>query len=149
MVISRTRWTGFANRRGVAAVEFGIVLIPLLLILFGIINWGVVIFNQSVITNAAREGARWAAIHNGGTVNCTNSNSATPGDACQVAYSYAYNNVISFSSSPSLTVSQVSNGNTTGTSQSVTVTYTYKGIVPYFAGNPDKNYTSTAVMLHE
>ena len=137
-------------RRGIAAVEFALVLPILLTIIMIIINWGVVIYNQSVITNAAREGARWAAIHNTSSTTCTNSNSTTPGDACQVAYSYAYNRVYSFVGSPNLTVSQSSAGATTGASQSVTVQYTYGGVATYFAGaNPNKTYSSTAVMLHE
>jgi Flp pilus assembly protein TadG len=43
---------------GVVAVEFAIVLPVLLLILFGIIEFGFVLFEKQVITNASREGAR-------------------------------------------------------------------------------------------
>jgi Flp pilus assembly protein TadG len=43
---------------GVAAVEFAIVLPILLLIMFGIIEFGFVLFEKQVITNASREGAR-------------------------------------------------------------------------------------------
>lgn len=150
MSLVRIRENPSRQSRGIAAVEFALVLPVLLTIIMIIINWGVVIYNQSVITNAAREGARWAAIHNTASTSCTNSYSTTPADACQVAYSYAYNHVYSFSGSPSLTVTQTSGGATTGTSQSVTVQYTYVGVATYFAGaNPNKNYTSVAVMLHE
>jgi len=46
------------NQRGVAAVEFAIVL-PLLLILFaGITEFGIAYYNKQVLTNASREGAR-------------------------------------------------------------------------------------------
>ena len=46
------------NQRGVAAVEFAIVL-PLLLFLFiGITEFGLAYYNKQVLTNAAREGAR-------------------------------------------------------------------------------------------
>ncbi len=47
-----------AKQRGAAAVEFAIVLVPLLLILFGTIEFGVLFFDKAVITNASREGAR-------------------------------------------------------------------------------------------
>lgn len=46
------------NQRGVAAVEFAIVL-PLLLFLFiGITEFGIAYYNKQVLTNASREGAR-------------------------------------------------------------------------------------------
>lgn len=138
-------------QKGVAAIEFAILLPVLLAILLGIINFGLLMYNQAVITNAAREGARWAAIHNSALVGgaCTNAYSAAPADACQAAYSYATNNLFSFGA-PAITVTQ-SNGGTylAGTPQSVNVRYTYTGIATFFVGNPNGNYQSTAVMLHE
>lgn len=138
-------------QKGVAAIEFALLLPVLLAILLGIINYGLLMYNQAVITNAAREGARWAAIHNTAVVggSCSNTYSATPADACQAAYSYAHNNLFSFSA-PAITVTQ-SNGGiyTSGSPQSVTVRYTFNGIATFFVGNPNGNYQSTAVMLHE
>lgn len=46
------------NHNGAAAVEFAIILPLLILVLFGIIEFGLLLFNQQIITNAAREGAR-------------------------------------------------------------------------------------------
>jgi Flp pilus assembly protein TadG len=46
------------DTRGASAVEFAIILPILLLILFGIIEFGFYIYNQQMLTNAAREGAR-------------------------------------------------------------------------------------------
>jgi hypothetical protein len=46
------------REEGAAAVEFALLLPLLLLILFGIIEFGLVLYNQEVITNASREGAR-------------------------------------------------------------------------------------------
>jgi len=48
----------FFNQKGTALVEFAIVLSLLLALIFGIIEFGLAIFNRQVITNAAREGAR-------------------------------------------------------------------------------------------
>lgn len=46
------------RQRGVAAVEFAIVL-PLLIFLFlGITEFGIAYYNKQVLTNASREGAR-------------------------------------------------------------------------------------------
>jgi Flp pilus assembly protein TadG len=47
---------------GAAAVEFAIVLPLLMLILFGIIEFGLILYNQEVITNASREGARFGIV---------------------------------------------------------------------------------------
>ena len=43
---------------GVVAVEFALILPILLVIMFGIIEFGFVLFEKQVITNASREGAR-------------------------------------------------------------------------------------------
>jgi Flp pilus assembly protein TadG len=47
---------------GAAAVEFALVLAPLLLVLFGIINFGLAFHRQIQLSGAAREGARTMAI---------------------------------------------------------------------------------------
>lgn len=52
------------NRRGAAAIEFAIVAPLLLLIVFGIIEFGRMIMVQQILTNASREGARRAVIEN-------------------------------------------------------------------------------------
>jgi Flp pilus assembly protein TadG len=43
---------------GVAVVEFALVLPLLLIILFGIVDFGFMLYDKAVITNAVREGAR-------------------------------------------------------------------------------------------
>jgi len=48
--------------RGAAAVEFALVLPLLLLVLFGIIDFGRALNAQITLTQAAREGARLAAL---------------------------------------------------------------------------------------
>ncbi len=48
------------GQEGVAAVEFALCLIPLLLIVGGIIDFGESWYMQSVLASASREGARYA-----------------------------------------------------------------------------------------
>lgn len=48
--------------RGAAAVEFALVLIPLIVLLLGIIEFGYIFNQQLTVTNAAREGSRVLAI---------------------------------------------------------------------------------------
>jgi Flp pilus assembly pilin Flp len=46
------------NQKGATVVEFAIILPLLLLLIFGIIEFGLFLFNRHVITNAVREAAR-------------------------------------------------------------------------------------------
>lgn len=46
------------NQKGASAVEFAFVLPLLLILLFGIIEFGLLLYNKAVITNACREAAR-------------------------------------------------------------------------------------------
>ena len=140
------------SERGSVAVEFALLVPVLFLILFGIINFGVLMYNQAVITNAAREGARWAAIHTTATygLTCSNAYSLAPVDPCQTAYSYAYQNLISFGGNYLLTaVYSPSVDFNAGTAQTATVRYTYTGIGWFFGALAATQYSSTAVMLHE
>lgn len=142
------------RQRGVSAIEFAIVLPVLLIIIFGVINLGVLLYNHAVITNAAREGARWASIHNTETVgtSCINAFSTTPADACQAAFSYATNRLINFGAIGTLQLTAAKEPPAVdfhmGTLQSVRVTYQYTGVGWYF-GNAPTNYTAEAGMLHE
>lgn len=48
----------FKNKNGASAVEFAIILPILVLIVFGIIEFSVILYDKAIITNASREGAR-------------------------------------------------------------------------------------------
>jgi len=48
----------FNNKKGTAIVEFAIVLPLLFLILMGIIEFSLVLYDKAILTNASREGAR-------------------------------------------------------------------------------------------
>ena len=48
----------FNCQKGAAAVEFAIVLPLLLMLLFGIIEFSVILYDKAMITNASREGTR-------------------------------------------------------------------------------------------
>jgi Flp pilus assembly protein TadG len=51
-----------ADQSGASAVEFALVMPLLVVMLMGIIDFGRVWNRQQVITDAAREGARWAVV---------------------------------------------------------------------------------------
>jgi len=58
-------------RRGAAVVEFAIVAPVLLLLVFGMIEYGRLVMVQQVITNATREGARQAVLDGATTTSVT------------------------------------------------------------------------------
>ena len=64
--------------RGVAAVEFALLLPMLLLLIFGIIDFGRALNTQITLTQAAREGARLAALgQSSANVTSATQNAAT------------------------------------------------------------------------
>jgi len=77
------------NQRGAALVEFAIVLPLLLVLIFGMVEFGLVLFNKQVITNASREGAR------AGIVSAVSRLSHD--DIVQIVEKYVADNLITFS----------------------------------------------------
>ena len=61
------RRAGGRGDRGAAALEFGLVLIPLLMLIIGVINFGWVLSFRQNMSQAAAEGARAAAVAPPGT----------------------------------------------------------------------------------
>lgn len=51
------------TQKGAAVVEFAVILPLLLLIVFGIVEFGLIFYNQAILTNASREGARRAIVY--------------------------------------------------------------------------------------
>jgi Flp pilus assembly protein TadG len=50
------------NEQGAVAAEFALLLPVLLTILFSIIEFGMIMYGREVVTNAAREGARFGIV---------------------------------------------------------------------------------------
>jgi hypothetical protein len=65
------------ERRGQTLVEFALVLPVFMLVVSGIIILGIGVFYQQQLTNAAREAARYAAIHSA-TSQCPTTSWITP-----------------------------------------------------------------------
>lgn len=160
-----------SQERGAAAVEFAIIFPILLLVMFGIVEFGTLMYDQIMVTNSAREGARWgsaqsvslahpvscsdpgiSAIQGSGSCSGTGS-----GDACMVASNYAANSLISYqgsgNNSPTVTVvcNSIGTGPNSGAAIEVTVNYTFQGLgfglLSAFQGS--NNLSSKAVMYYE
>ncbi len=103
-------------QKGVAAIEFAIVLPLLMMIIFGIIEFGLLLYDKQVITNASREGARI------GISDVVVSDA----DIEAVVANYVANNLITFGT-PTPPVTTIEPANRTGMvfGEDVTVTVTY------------------------
>ena len=60
-MIRRLRRQARSNR-GTTLVETALSMVPWLLLTFGIVDGGRLLFEYNVVSNAAREGVRWAAV---------------------------------------------------------------------------------------
>ncbi len=107
-------------QKGVAAIEFAIVLPLLMMIIFGIIEFGLLMYDKQVITNASREGAR-IGISDG---------VVSDAEIKDVVANYVANNLITFGSSisPDTTIDPDEATRSVmdfGADVTVTVTYDY------------------------
>jgi Flp pilus assembly protein TadG len=53
-----------ARRSGAAAVETALVILPFLMFVFGVLEYGRMVMAWNVLNNAAREGCRYALVNN-------------------------------------------------------------------------------------
>jgi len=110
------------DKNGAAAVEFALILPLLILVVFGIIEFGLLLYNQQVITNASREGARAGIV-----VGPNRSSGEHETVSRNTADNYCSNHLVTFSDNPSpLTISFPSTSAAiSGDDFTVTVTYLY------------------------
>lgn len=83
------------EQKGVAIVEFAIILPVLLFLLFFIIEGGVILYDQAMLTNAAREGARAGIIYDDPRICNGDAASGIKG----VVYGYIENTLINLNKS--------------------------------------------------
>ena len=118
------------NQRGGSAVELAIVLFVLLLIVFGIIEFGLIFYNKNVITNASREGARFGIV--------SRIPRYTADEVAQVIYNYCQGRLYPQNGTlPAVSVSAPS-GTGFGTDLEVSVSWPYDFIFlpDYLLGKP-------------
>jgi Flp pilus assembly protein TadG len=109
------------NQNGAALVEFAIVLPLLLMIVFGIIEFSLLLYDKAMITNASREGARAGIVYSFPTP-------ITTAAITQEVNNYLQTHLISLggASAPTVTAGQCTGS---GAPLTVTVTYPYNFLV--------------------
>ena len=60
------------KQKGAQAVEFALVLPFLILIIFAVLDFGMLVYNKAIITNASREGARSGVVLSAAAWNAAN-----------------------------------------------------------------------------
>ena len=128
------------SESGASAVEFALVLPLLMLILFGIIEFGMALYRQAILTNASREGARLGIVL-----------SVPP--ITTAAINTRIDSYLTAAGIPPGTVTPrtIVLGGATGTPVTVTLTlpYTYVVLPGLTSITPSINLVATTVMRHE
>jgi len=119
--LAASRRRGTRRQAGVAVVEFGLILPLLLLLVFGMVEFSIALYDKAVITNASREAARAGVMYKVPPL--------TPAQITTVAQNYASTYLITFGTSTPVSVAvDQSSGTTTGQPLKVTLTYSYSGV---------------------
>ena len=146
-------------QRGTSIVEFALVAPLFFLLLFGIIEWSVILFDKAVITNASREGAREAILYRPGARAYGSSQLTTTekGYIDAAVTAYATNSLLSLGGASSITtaVTYTNVGGNAGFDQGdtveVIVSYPYSFLIlpGFVAGMTDFTLAATTIMRAE
>jgi len=128
------------QQEGGSALELAIILPVMILIVFGIIEFGLILYNQQIITNASREGARAGIV--------ARSPRLSSGEITNVVNAYCSGNLVTFGSAISPNVSINNTGGTSfGDDLEVQVTWRYEFLVlPDYL---DRDLLARTVMKYE
>ena len=128
--------------RGQSLAELALILPVLLILLFGVVEFGMVLKSYIQVTNATREGARYAAL--GATAGSYPTNCQASGDTTAVGRTCSSLAGLKLANVSSVTVTYP-NGKVSGNKVVVTVNYVYKfftpvgGLISLFSGGGSSN----------
>lgn len=131
-----SRWRA---QRGQGMVEFALVSPILFLMLFGVLEGGWLLFHNHQVSNAAREGARFAVVN--GAMSGTLATEATVTDAIEERVS------LSNPGSLQVTLNPDDPGLEPGTTLTVEVDYTHQTLVGFIFPNATINLSSSSTMM--
>lgn len=124
------------DQKGVAAVEFAIVLPVLVVLLFGMIEFSLLFYNKAMLTNACREGARSGIVFRADADG--DRDPLSPGEIKTIVLNYSGDHMINFGTG-TLTETDITVDQTAGTGPgdplTVSASYHYDFLVlPGFIG---------------
>jgi Flp pilus assembly protein TadG len=110
------------NQKGAAMVEFAIVMPLLLMLVFGMVEFSIMFYDQAVITNASREGARAGIVY-------SFPNRISAGEITTTVGTYSSGRLITFGGSNQASTSVSGQCNNAGDAITVSVTYPYNFLI--------------------
>ena len=81
------------GERGASILEFALVLPILLVLVFGVIEFGIIFYDKAMLTNAVREGARYGIVS---TSSLPANQRRTKAEISEVVTNYCSNYLITF-----------------------------------------------------
>ena len=129
------------SESGASAVEFALLLPVLMMVLFGIIEFGMALYRQAILTNASREGARLGIVQSVPPI--TNAAVNAKIDAYLTAAGIAPGTV---TRTPPPVLTGGTNSNVTVT---LTLPYTFVTLPGLTGLTPTINLVAMTVMRHE
>lgn len=144
------------HRRGQALTEFALVIPLLLLLIFGIIEFGRFIYAYEVLNNATREGARFAIVH-GSDSNCPSGpmpgGGTSPSSCADASGSAVKDAVVRYGVALGLAPAQIvvtwpDLDNARGHDVGVEAAYTFRTIIPLPIPPINMTARSTLVINH-
>jgi Flp pilus assembly protein TadG len=121
--------------RGSTLVEFSLVAFMFIMILLGVVEMGRMVLVYTTVANAARAGARYAIVHGGDRTGSGVNGPSGPGSTTQiqtVVQNFASAGLVNVSNL-NVNVTYPNGANTAGSPVSVTVSYTYDPLIPFFS----------------
>ena len=128
------------KQEGASLVEFSVIAPLFVVLLFGLVEFGMAIYDKGVLTNASREGARFGVVYSNPRKTST--------DIRNQVQTYLTN--AGFTDTASINVTGA--GGNSGASLQVTVTYPYHfQVLPNFVSGltGTMNLTANTIMLME
>ena len=135
------------GERGVSAVEFALLLPLFLLILFGIIEFSMLIYDKQLITNASRQGARAGIVSQSPRLTTDDIQSLITDSLKDDNGNWRLITFASWKEGPVVTVPSACTES--GDSLQVTVGYQYNFLVLKAFGIPGPYLTSSTTMTCE
>lgn len=140
-----SRWR---QEEGSAIIEFSLIAIAFIFLLLGVVEMGRMVLVYTTVANAARAGARYAIVHGN---DRTGAGADGPSGPTDVAAGQVKTVVQNFASAGLLTTGNLTitvgypdTTNGPGSRVSVTVSYPYDPLIPYFNAMLSQTLSSTS-----
>jgi len=134
---------------GSTIIEFSLVAIMFIIVLLGVVELGRMVLVYTTMANAARAGARYAIVHGADRTGSGVDGPSGPGSPCTctqittVVKNFASAGLLD-TANLTVTVSYPNGSNAAGKPVTVTVSYPYDPIIPYFSTILNKTMGSTS-----